>query len=489
MFSEILHTLSGWATLDTWIVVTAALAAMACALPGNFLLLRRQSMMGDALSHTMLPGIVLAFLLTHWFRAAGWLPVERGEGHYAGTVHHAALFLGAMVLGVFSALLTEWVQKLGRVESSAALGVVFTTLFAVGLILVRVAADTVDLDPDCVLYGTIEFAVLDTLGDTGLPRAAAVNAAVLAANLLMVVLFYKELRISAFDPALASTLGINARRMHYALMAVTAATVVAAFESVGSILVIAVLIVPPATAYLLTDRLSWMIGLSLAIAAASAALGHVLAITVPPVVFGALGFDNVESASTAGMMAAACGLLFVGAMLLGPRYGLASKLLDRMRLGLRIACEDILGTLYRWEEGARPLVVPHFGGMHEPPEHGTTNRSPVATLRQVVGVGPVLSRLAVWRLSWAGQIASRGGEYQLTPSGREAARNLVRSHRLWESYVSKHFAMPDDHLHEPAARVEHFLGPSEREELAAELDRPQRDPHGKEIPAPPGEVE
>jgi manganese/zinc/iron transport system permease protein len=466
MIREVLSHLADWGSLDTWIVVTAALSAMACALPGVFLVLRRQSMMGDALTHTVLPGIIVAFLFAHWLRTAGWITPEA----YRAT-EHAALFGGAIVVGVLSALLTEWLRRLGGVEGTAALGVVYTTLFAVGLLLVRVTADSVHIDPDCVLYGTIETVAMDTLGnrpieDGGIPRAAVVNGAVLLVNLLLVTLFYKELRIATFDPALATTLGINARLMHYALMAVTAVTLVAAFESVGSILVIAMLIAPAATACLLTDRLGTLLAISLGVAALGAVLGHALAISVPPVLFGRLGFDTVESAGTAGMMAVACGLLFVLAMLFAPRHGIVSRVLHRAALGLRIAAEDVLGTLYRREEAVA-------GGSATELEPGRD---------QTLGVSPILRRLARWKLAWSGQVATDDGGQRLTAAGRQAAEELVRAHRLWESYMAEHFQVPADHLHETAARVEHFLGPDLRSELAAELQAPNVDPHGRAIP-------
>ena len=313
MFTEIQHGLSAWGSFDTWIVITAALAAMACALPGVFLVLRQQSMMGDALSHTVLPGIVVAFLLSYGLRDAAWL----SPSTQLATLP-LFLFGGAVVLGVVSAMLTEFVQRLGHVESSAALGVVFTSLFAFGLLLIRLKADSVHIDPDCVLYGNVKTV---KLGVAGIPRATAMVASLLVVNLILVLLFYKELTISAFDPSLATTLGIRARLMHYALMATTAATLVAAFESVGSILVITMLVAPAATASLLTDRLPIRLVVTLAVAFTTALLGHAMALTLPALVFSRLGFPEIKDASTAGMMAVVAGMLFILAMFFAPRHG------------------------------------------------------------------------------------------------------------------------------------------------------------------------
>ena len=449
--------------IDTWIVVIGALAAMACALPGCFLLLRRQSLMGDAISHTSLLGVVAAFFVAHWLVKAGIISPATEL-----SVRHVAMCLGAVVVGVLSAWLTESLQKLGNVESSAALGVVFTSLFALGLLLIRAFADDVHIDLDCVLYGEIVMAPQEKVGSSDIPRAVIVNGSVLAINLLLIVLLFKELKLSAFDPALATTQGIPAHVMHYGLMGVTAMTLVAAFESVGSILVIAMLIIPPATAYLLTDRLPRMIGLSLLIAALSAVLGHVSALTLPPLIARSVGIADVHDASTAGMMAAAAGFLFVTAMLLGPKYGLVSRVWHRLRLRVRIAREDVLGRLYRLEESPTTASV-----------SATAARASV--LRAITSTG-LLTRLATWSLLRRNWIVGAGAELRLTDVGRDTARQLVRSHRLWESFLAKHFVLGESRFHESAEQVEHFLDPELLAELDQDLDRPGVDPHGRAIP-------
>jgi manganese/zinc/iron transport system permease protein len=460
-----LASLQSWAWLDTWIVVIGALAAMACALPGCFLLLRRQSLMGDAISHTSLLGIVAAFFISHWFVEADLISPETEL-----SVRHVAMCLGAVVVGMLSAWMTESLQKFGNVESSAALGVVFTSLFALGLLLIRAVADDVHIDPDCVLYGAIEMAPLETVGGSRVPRAAVVNGAALAINVVLTVLFFKELRLSAFDPALANTLGIPANAMHYGLMGVTAMTLVAAFESVGSILVIAMLIVPPATAYLLTDRLPRMIGLSLLIGAISSVLGHISALTLPPLIARNFGLPDVQDASTAGMMAAVAGFLFVIAMLLGPKYGLVSQAWHRLLLKLRIAGEDVLGGLYRLEESP-PAASSDVAMASKRAEwlHSLVTQS-------------WLTRLATWVLFRRRWLTGSGSELRLTDAGREAARTLVRSHRLWESFLAKHFVLGTGRFHESAEQVEHFLDRDLLAELDHDLDRPGVDPHGRSIP-------
>jgi len=440
---------------------------MSCALPGVFLVLRRQSMLGDALSHTALPGIVAAFLFAHWMRASGWLDAD-GDGSF-----HALLVAGAVAAGVLTAFLTETVQKIGRVESSAALGVIYTSLFAFGLLLIRMFADDVHLDADCVLFGTVETVVFNTMGESDIPLAAVLNGCVLTVNLGLLLLCYKELQLTTFDPALAETSGIRSSVVHYVLMAVTSVTLVAAFESVGSILVITVLVAPTATAFLLTERMWSLILVSLAVAAGSAFLGHWLAIAVPGLVFQPLGFTTVDDTSTAGMIAIACGGLFLAAFLLSPKQGLISQSVRRRLIGFRITCEDLLGMLYRLEEPARTDTaqeVLRAGGL------------PAAMPVRTGVCGRLMNRLAVWRLRRQGYVKFAGEECVLTETGRSVARRLVRSHRLWESYMAQHFPLPSDHLHEAANRVEHYLDGEMRDEIESELDGPGEDPHGRSIP-------
>lgn len=432
-----------WTSLDTWIVAAGVLSAMSCALLGSFLVLRKMSMMGDAISHAVLPGLAVAFLLT-------------------GSRASLPMFIGAAIVGVLTAVFTEWIRNVGKVEESASMGVVFTALFAVGLILIVQAADRVDLDPGCVLYGAIEMTPLDVVNVLGqwVPRAVVVLSIVLAINLLVVIALYKELKISSFDPGLATTLGINSRLMHYLLMTLVAITTVASFEAVGSILVVAMLIVPGAAAYLLTDRLGAMLLISMAIGAASALLGHISAVVVP-------GWFGYSDTSTAGMMAVTVGLLFGVVLLIAPRHGILSRLVHRAALRLRIAREDILGLLYRQEEAS--------GGT-------TTAAIDFDRLRLVTGTRPMLNRLALLDLRRRGDVLPSHTGYQVTTQGRHHARDLVRSHRLWESYLHESLGVDLDHVHAAADRIEHFTAEAMQQDMASSLKGTDRDPHGEEIP-------
>ncbi|RKN80750.1 metal ABC transporter permease [Paenibacillus ginsengarvi] len=284
---------------DVWILTTGALVAAACGLLGSFLVLRRMSMIGDAISHSVLPGIVIAFLIS-------------------GTRDSVAMLFGAAAIGLVTVFLIQLFQQ-GGVQSDASIGVVFTALFSAGVLLVSMFASKVDLDLDCVLYGEIAFVGLDTLGPAWLelPKAVWMVGTVLLLSAVVLGLFYKQFKLCAFDPAMAAAVGIPVALFHYLLMGLVSVTTVASFESVGAILVVGMLIVPAATAYLLTERLGVMITLSVLIGVAASVIGYFVA-------------DSLD-ASIAGCMVATVGVLFVLAFLFSPTHGVVRKLLRQRR--------------------------------------------------------------------------------------------------------------------------------------------------------------
>lgn len=422
---------------DLWVAGTAVLCCVACGVLGCFLVLRRMSLLGDAISHAILPGLALAFLVT---QSRAPLP----------------MLAGAMVVGIATAYLSAGLNRWGRVSEDSAMGVVFTSLFAIGVVMITWVARDVDLDPGCVLYGLIEFTPFDTVTIAGreIPRAFVWLAVVLAVNVGLITVFFKELKLVCFDPGLAATMGISVALVHYGLMTTVAATAVASFESVGSILVVAMLVAPGATAHLLTDRLSRMLWIAGVVAALCAIGGYALAVWI--------------NTSVAGMIATVSLGVFIAAALLSPRHGILARRARQLALALRITEEDALCVLYRWHErttsldrpGARPIA---------PEELAASIRS------------GWLGRVAVWRLARQGFIESREGGLVATASGLAQAAKLVRGHRLWESFLAKHLPLPADHLHAAAHRAEHFLTPTIQAGLDAELPV-QTDPHGRPIP-------
>jgi manganese/zinc/iron transport system permease protein len=261
----------------------------ACGLVGNYLVLRRISLIGDAISHSVLPGIAIAFILT-------------------GSRSGFPMFVGALVAGVVTTMVIEALHSRSRLKQDAAIGITFSTLFAIGVILISIYGSNADLDLDCVLFGKMDIIMDMPAVFAGLPGVVLTMGAVALSVGVLIAVFYKELLVSSFDPTLAASIGVNPRVVHYLLMAVLSIVVVSAFTSVGAILVIAMLILPAATAYLLTDRLWVMMVLSLVHSLLSA--------------FGGVHLTVAFEVPTAPASVVAGAGLFLLAWIASPRQGL-----------------------------------------------------------------------------------------------------------------------------------------------------------------------
>lgn len=415
-----------------WTLLIATMTNVACALVGCYLVLRRMSLLGDAIAHAVLPGLVIAFL-------------------FSGTLAIGAMFVGAFVAAIATTFLTQMLHRHGGVSEDASMGVVFTSLFALGVVLIKRYSENVHIDASCVLEGNLSFITSYTVEIAGraMPRAFLSILPVLVFNFAAIVVFWKELKITSFDPALATTLGFRSNLMHYLLMVMVAATTVGSFEAVGSILVVAMLIVPAATAHLLCDRLSWMLVTAAIVAALSAYVGFVTA----------LAFES----EPAGMMAVAGGAFYALTMFFAPKHGVLSAIVRNASTTLRIIREDLLALLFRLEELA------------------STRRLGPREAVKAVG-GGLLPRIGLWSLVRQ-QLVLMSPELQLTDAGRHRAAQLVRSHRLWEAFLVQFLRLPLDHVHAPAERMEHFIDKRLSEELATDLGDAARDPHGREIPS------
>jgi manganese/zinc/iron transport system permease protein len=285
-------------------ILIGTLAAIACALPGNFLILRRQALIGDAISHVVLPGIVVAFLVT-------------------GVVAAIPMLLGAAGAAIVAVILIEAVRRLGNIEPGAAMGVVFTTMFAAGvLILEQTDTSSVHLDVEHALMGNLEsliwfraegwHSLLDPEALSALPQELPRIAVVCTVVVLLTLAFWRWLKIATFDEGFARALGIPAAAVGFGLVVTAAVAAVAAFDAVGSIIVIAMFICPPAAARLMTDRLERQVWWSVAFAVLSAGLGYVLA------GYGPIWLGAQDAVSAAGMIAAVSGVILGIACLYGP---------------------------------------------------------------------------------------------------------------------------------------------------------------------------
>ncbi len=265
---------------EFWIILTGILVVASTGTLGCFLVLRKMTMVGDAISHAVLPGIVISYLLS-------------------GERNSFFMIIGAGLIGLLTTFLIEFLHKKGKVQEDASIGITFTSFFALGVILISYFAGNVDLDQDCVLYGEIAYITLDPLLINGVeygPRAVWLLSVVFLIVLTVVLIGYRNLKVTTFDPSYAQSIGISATLWHYILMSLVSLTTVASFESVGAILVVAFLTVPAATAYLLTENLKRMLLLSILFGVLASISGYYLA--------------ERSNGSIAGAMATASGVLF-----------------------------------------------------------------------------------------------------------------------------------------------------------------------------------
>lgn len=365
-------------TAQVEIQLVAVVVAAACALPGTFLVLRRMAMMSDAISHAILPGIVVGFFVTE-------------------DLSSPLLILAAAATGVLTVVLVELLSRTRLVKEDAAIGLVFPVLFSIGVVLIARYAGDVHLDIDAVLLGELAFAPFDRMVvgayDLG-PRALYVVGAAGVLNALFVGLFYKELKLATFDAGLAAALGFAPAVLHYALMALVSVTAVAAFDAVGSVLVVALMIGPPAAAHLLTDRLGWMIGLSVGLSAVGAVAGYWLA--------------HALDASIAGAMATAVGVVFALVYLLAPERGLVALARRRVRQR-RVFAETMLAI--------------HLLHHEDQPEAARENR--VAHLEEHLAWDARQAARVVRHAVQDGLVRRDDGRLSLTDEGRACAREAL----------------------------------------------------------------
>lgn len=285
---------------EFWVLLTGSLVGITCGLTGVFLILRKTAMIADAISHTVLFGIVVAFMITQ-------------------SLNGFWMLIGAAIAGLLTTFLVQLLQS-GGLQEDAAIGVVFTSLFALGVLFITLFAGNVHLDVEHVLMGEIAFVPWDTWDIFGfsMPKAVWMLLIVLLFNILFLVFFYKEMKLTTFDPVFALSIGLPIVAMHYSYMTLVSLTTVAAFDSVGAVLVVAMLIGPAATAYLMSKSVLRMIIWSMTFGVTAAITGYYLA--------------KLWNTSIAGMMAAMIGVIFMLVFLFKPHDGWIWKVFKRMKL-------------------------------------------------------------------------------------------------------------------------------------------------------------
>ncbi len=360
------------------ILLLASMTAVTCALPGVFLVLRRVALMSDAISHAILLGIVLAFFWTK-------------------NLASPLLIVGAAVMGIVTVALTELIIQTRKLKKDAAIGLVFPFLFSIGVILLNRFTGDIHLDADCVLFGEIAFAPFNRLVIDGVdlgPQSLWTTGAILVLNLVFITLFFKELKLATFDPGLAAALGFMPVALNYGLMSLVSITAVASFESVGSILVVALMIAPPAGAYLLTDRLHWMLAISAGLGIISAVGGYLMAYLL--------------DASIAGSMATFAGIVFLFVFVFAPERGLLARFIVR--------------RWTKWNFASDTLAV-HL--LNSEMAHAEDTERIVSHMNEHMLWDTQYTSEVIAQSIQDGLIRKTGDKLSLTPLGREKAKESI----------------------------------------------------------------
>ncbi len=411
------------------VLLGATLLGTLAGMLGCFALLRRQSLLGDALAHAALPGVCLAFLWT-------------------GSKDPLPLALGALVAGLAGALVILGVVRWSRIKEDSSIGIVLSVFFGLGIVLLTYiqrlpSGNQSGLDK--YLFGQAA-----TLMERDL-QVMAILAAVVAVTL---GLLYKELGLVTFDRDFAASMGLPVRSLEVVLTVLLVLVVVVGLQTVGVVLIVATLITPAAAARQWTESLSVMLLLAGVIGGASGAVG-------------ALGSATLANMPTGPLIVLVASFVLVVSLFFAPRRGMVQAYLRELRVRRRIRRENLLKDLYRAGEGApgaepewqRPVPLPHLMGLrgHAPSRLEGTAR----------------------RLRVEGFVERDGDALRLTAMGRREAASVVRKHRLWELYLTRRLELADDHVHRDAEAMEHALTEADADRLAELLGHPETDPHGR----------
>ncbi|MBW8050240.1 MAG: iron chelate uptake ABC transporter family permease subunit [Cytophagales bacterium] len=402
-------------------LIASSIVGMTCGILGCFVTLRRMALIGDALSHAVLPGVVIGFIF--------W-------GH-----DPLAIFIGAVVAGLFTAILITWIQRNSITKEDSSIGIVFTGMFALGIIGISwlTKKEGIHLDMKGFLFGNV---LGVSNGDLWLTALIGIYV------LICITLFFKYFFITTFDPVIAATMGVSVAVIHYFLMFLLSLSVVASLQSVGVILVVAMLIVPSSTAYLLTDKLKVMIIISAFLGLLSATSGLLIAILL-----------EITPGPTMTVMAV---LFFGAALLFSPKKGFLINSYRKLKKQFIIDHQDILKTIY-----------------YKIKAGGSVNRIAIVDYLNISLSKIKIHLLYLRRLRL---INTTKDKIVLTEKGNHQAIKLVRAHRLWETYLATKMGLPAEELHEPAEKIEHLLPEEILEKVDQVLGHPQKDPHGQPIP-------
>lgn len=405
-------------------LIVGTLVSVVCSVIGCFIVLRGMSFLADAIAHSMLAGVIGGYLIMKLMFGA--------EANLGG------MLIGAILAGVVTVALIGFVTRVSRIKQDTAIGIMYTGIFAAGAFAVSLKSvgSLIHID----IYHFIVGSVL-SVSNSELWLIAIVTSFVLS----MVLLFYRPLQVTSFDPVMAASIGVPVLAVDYLLTACTSLVVVSGVRVAGVILVVALIITPAATAYLLSDRLDRMITISAIIAAVGYWIGFYLAILC--------------GASPGSSIVVTMTVLFMFVLVAAPRYGLLADWIRRANTIPQEIREDVLGAVWR----AKDCRI----AMNELLQKVA---SPNRKIRSAID--------ALLRQDFLEEIQ---GVVELTDKGRREASRLVRAHRLWETYLTR-TSVPESEIHEKAHRLEHISDEATVDYLDDKLGHPLTDPHGSEIP-------
>jgi manganese/zinc/iron transport system permease protein len=411
------------AVLEGLILIGVTSGALGC-----FTFLRRQSLLSDTLAHAALPGVCLAFLIT-------------------GSKSITLLLLGALVAGVLGSLLFLAILRHSKLKQDVALGIVLTTFFAVGVVLLSMLQNSLDARQSGLKHFILGHAAYITVDQVLVFRCLA------AVVLITLFACYKELKLLSFDAEYASTLGFQRRRLELIFAALIVAAVIISLRGVGVVLTVALLVAPAAAARQWTERLGVMLVLAVLIGAASG-------------VFGAFWSLHVEHSPTGPVVVLVATMILGFSLLFAPQRGVLWSALRLLAHRRKVRCENLLTDFYRLGEKGRNWQRPRE----------------VATLAAVRRLPTALVERTLRLLERQGEVQRVEDGWRLTPEGLSEAVRVVRNHRLWELYLARRLELALDHVHRDAEAMEHALPPEVVAELEESLENPELDPHGLPIP-------
>ncbi|MEM9920538.1 MAG: iron chelate uptake ABC transporter family permease subunit [Bacteroidota bacterium] len=400
-------------------LIASSMVGVMCGVLGCFIVLRNMAMIGDALAHAILPGIVFAFII-FGYSVLGF-------------------FMGAVVAGFVTAVGITWIQQNVGTKSDAAIGIVFTAMFSIGVMAISgINREGVHLDMEDFLFGNIL-----GISDQDLYLTGFITFYVLAS----IIIFYRYLFITTFQPVIAETMGVSVKTLHYFLMLLLSFAVVAALRTVGVILVVAMLITPASTALLLSNRLNKVVFISALMGLLAAVTGLVIAIQ----------FDTTPGPA----MAVTSTAFYLIAVIASPEKGLVVRYFRKRKLRLRIQMEDTLKQAFRLQEKGQITLD---------------------DLASRLGFGKSQLRRHLATLKGKGWMDVQVDMISLSESGQNQAKRLVRAHRLWETYLVDKIGLSEEQIHEEAEKYEHLLTDDLLDEVDQTLGYPKIDPHGSPIP-------